>query len=163
MNRGCSNAYAQYLGFQYNNFGDVFSIVNRWPLLMNFSILHYGNFFFLNVPHLLWVWDFVDIYLIHLGTRKNHGCMHHQVQSRHGCTIYAYLKKLFFELENIVVFLLALRKKSILSTLNFMILQMVRNEWVKFGRHVDIQVNYKILQLKVPNNAQTLHNPPCFR
>jgi hypothetical protein len=39
---------------------------------------------------------------------------------------------------------------------------MVRNECVKFGRHVDRQVNYKILQLKVLNNAQTLHNPPCF-
>jgi hypothetical protein len=49
-----------------------------------------------------------------------------------------------------------------MTTLNFVILQMVRNECVKFGRHVDRQVNYKILHLKVPNNAQTLHNPPCF-
>jgi hypothetical protein len=53
-------------------------------------------------------------------------------------------------------------KKTLSSTLNFMILQMVRNECVEFDRHVDRQINYKILWLKVPNNAQTLHNPPCF-
>jgi hypothetical protein len=35
------------------------------------------------------------------------------------------------------------------------IAQMVRNEYVKFGRHVDRQVNYKILWFKVPNDAQT--------
>jgi hypothetical protein len=55
MYRGGTNAYAQHLDFQYNNFGDVFSIVNRQPLLMNFSILHYGKYYFLNVPHILWV------------------------------------------------------------------------------------------------------------
>jgi hypothetical protein len=43
-----------------------------------------------------------------------------------------------------------------------MIPQMVRNECEKFGRHIDKYANYKILQLKVPNNAQTLHNLPCF-
>ena len=43
-----------------------------------------------------------------------------------------------------------------------MILQMVRKEYVKFGRRVDRQVIYKILWLNVPNNPQTLHNLPCF-
>ena len=33
------------------------------------------------------------------------------------------------------------------------------NESVKFGRHVGIQANYKILWLKLPKNVQTLHNP----
>jgi hypothetical protein len=42
------------------------------------------NNFFLNVPHLLWIWDFVDLYLTHLETRIK--C----------CTIHAYLKKLIF-------------------------------------------------------------------
>ena len=42
-----------------------------------------------------------------------------------------------------------------------MILEIVENECMKFGRHVDRQVNYKTLRL-VPNTAQTLHNPPCF-
>ena len=33
---------------------------------------------------------------------------------------------------------------------------------MKFGKHVDKQVNYKILWLEVSNNAQTLHNLPTF-
>jgi hypothetical protein len=36
-------------------------------------------------------------------------------------------------------------KKFFISTLNFMVLQMVRNECVEFGRSVERQVNYKIL------------------
>jgi hypothetical protein len=36
-------------------------------------------------------------------------------------------------------------EKTFLSTLNVMILQTVRNECTRFGRHVDIEVNYKIL------------------
>jgi hypothetical protein len=36
-----------------------------------------------------------------------------------------------------------------LSTLNVMILQTVRNECVRFGGHVDIEVRYKILRLDV--------------
>jgi hypothetical protein len=35
------------------------------------------NIFFLNIPYLLWVWDIVDMYLSHLGTRIK------------SCTIYA--------------------------------------------------------------------------
>jgi hypothetical protein len=31
-----------------------------------------------------------------------------------------------------------------------MISQMVRNESVRFGRHIDIEVSYKILQLEIP-------------
>jgi hypothetical protein len=48
-------------------------------------------------------------------------------------------------------------------TLNLMILQTVRNECVRFGGHVDIQVSYKILQLKVSKKVPILHNPPCFQ
>jgi hypothetical protein len=40
-------------------------------------------------------------------------------------------------------------KKSFLSTLNIMILETVKNECVRFGGHVDIEVRYKILQLDV--------------
>jgi hypothetical protein len=36
-------------------------------------------------------------------------------------------------------------KKTFSSTLNVMISQMVRNESVRFGRHIDIEVSYKIL------------------
>jgi hypothetical protein len=58
-------------------------IVKKRPLYVNFSIPPCKNNFFLNIPHLLWVWDFVNIYLTYLKTIK---C----------CTIHAYLKKLFF-------------------------------------------------------------------
>jgi hypothetical protein len=43
-----------------------------------------------------------------------------------------------------------------------MILQMVRNECVRFGGHVDIEVSYKIVQLDVLKKTPSLENPPCF-
>jgi hypothetical protein len=54
------------------------------------------------------------------------------------------------------------RKKTFLSTLKVMILQTVRNECVRFGGHVDIEVSYKILQLDVLKETQNLHNLSCF-
>jgi hypothetical protein len=40
---------------------------------------------------------------------------------------------------------LAGAKKTFSLTLNVIISQMVRNESVRFGRHIDIEVSYKIL------------------
>src|SRR5450759_3150497 len=54
-------------------------------------------------------------------------------------------------------------KKTFSSTLNVMISQMVRNESVRFGRHLDIEVRYKILQLDVPKSLPSLHRPACFQ
>jgi hypothetical protein len=58
-------------------------------------------------------------------------------------------------------------KKTFPSTLNLMILQMVRNESLRFGGHVDIQVSYEIIWLKVQKRPQfcTLYlalNRGCF-
>jgi hypothetical protein len=39
---------------------------------------------------------------------------------------------------------------------------MVRNESVRFGRHIDIEVRYKILHLELPKNVPNLQNSPCF-
>jgi hypothetical protein len=39
---------------------------------------------------------------------------------------------------------------------------MVKNEYLRFGGHVDIQAKYKILQLEVPKNVPILQNPPCI-
>jgi hypothetical protein len=39
-----------------------------------------------------------------------------------------------------------------------MILQMVRNECVRFGGHVDIEVSYKILRLDMLKETLILHN-----
>jgi hypothetical protein len=54
------------------------------------------------------------------------------------------------------------RKETFLSTLNVMILQTVKNDCVRFGGHVHIEVSYKILQLKILNEASNLLNSPCF-
>jgi hypothetical protein len=54
-------------------------------------------------------------------------------------------------------------REIFLSTLNFMVLQMVRNECVNFDKHVDIQVSYKILHLEIPKEAPILHIPPYFQ
>jgi hypothetical protein len=40
---------------------------------------------------------------------------------------------------------------------------MVRNESVRFGRHIDIEVSYKILQLKIPKLVLILHYLACFQ
>jgi hypothetical protein len=63
------------------------------------------------------------------------------------------LKRLIQNLLEKVVFLDPKRllspfcrgKKTFSSTLNVIISQMVRNESVRFGRHIDIEVRYKIL------------------
>jgi hypothetical protein len=88
---------------------------------------------FLKVPHLMWAWDFVDIYLIHLGIRIQRG------------TFHIYVRKWFFGTPKDCCPPLAGAKKTYSSTLNVMISQTVRNETVRFGRHIDIEVSYKIL------------------
>jgi hypothetical protein len=90
------------------------------------------NKFFLNVPYLLWVWEFVNMYLIHLDTRIK------------SYTTRVYSKKVFFWPPKLCCPPLALGKKNS-STLKFTTLQMVKNECVRFGGHVDVQVYYKIL------------------
>jgi hypothetical protein len=54
-------------------------------------------------------------------------------------------------------------KKTFSSTLNVMILLMVRNGRVRFGRHIDIEVSYKILWLEVPRLVPILHYLTCFQ
>jgi hypothetical protein len=80
------------------------------------------------------------------------------------------LKRLILNILEKVIFLDPKRllspfckgKKKNSFTLNVMISQMVRNESVRFGRHIDIKVSYKILRLEVPQNVPILQNPPCF-
>jgi hypothetical protein len=44
-----------------------------------------------------------------------------------------------------------------------MISQMVRNESVRFGRHIDIEVSYKISQLEIPKLVLILHYLAYFQ
>jgi hypothetical protein len=62
--------------------------------------------------------------------------------------LYLLLKMVFLAFKTLLS-RWAQGKKTFMSTLNVMILQMVRNECVRFGGHVDIEVRYKILQLDV--------------
>jgi hypothetical protein len=66
------------------------------------------------------------------------------------------LEKVFFWPSKLYYPLLAQKKKAFLSTLNVMISQTVRNEYSRFGGHVDIKVSFKILQLKILNEALIL-------
>jgi hypothetical protein len=106
---------------------------------------------FLKVPHLVWAWEFVDMYLTHLGIRIQRGSFH------------IYLRKCFYWTPKDSCLPLVGATKTFSSTLNFMILQMVRNESVRFGRHIDIEVSYKILQLEIPKLVLILHYLACFQ
>jgi hypothetical protein len=54
-------------------------------------------------------------------------------------------------------------EKNFFSTLNVMISQMVRIESIRFGRHIDIEVSYKILRLEIPKLVQIFHYLACFQ
>jgi hypothetical protein len=54
-------------------------------------------------------------------------------------------------------------EKTFSSTLNVMISEMVMSESVRFGRHIDIEVSYKILQFLVQKLVPILHYRACCR
>jgi hypothetical protein len=89
------------------------------------------------------------MYLTHLGIRIQRGSFH------------ICLKEWFFGPQKTIV-PLGQGQKTFSSFLNVMILQMVRNESVRFGRHIDIEVSYKILELEIPKLVLILHNLACF-
>jgi hypothetical protein len=77
--------------------------------------------------------------------------------------IYFYLRKWFFWTPKDCCPYFVGVKKTFFSTLNVMISQMVRNESVRFGRHIDIEVSYKILQLEIPKLVKFFHYLACFQ
>jgi hypothetical protein len=78
-------------------------------------------------------------------------------------TFHIYLKKLFFWTPKDSCPPLAGAKNTFFKTLNVMILQMVRNESVSFGWHIDIEISYKILRLEIPKLVLILHYLACFQ
>jgi hypothetical protein len=95
------------------------------------------NNFFGNPPQLWWIWDFAHMYLIQIRTRIWSPAIHIYIQKwffwplKHCCPSWVQWTK------------------TLCLTLNVMILQSVRNECVRFSRHVDIEVSYNILRLEV--------------
>jgi hypothetical protein len=92
----------------------------------------------------------MDMYLTHLGIRIQRG------------TFHIYLRGWFFWKPKHCCPPLAGVKKTFSSILNVMISQMVRNETIRFGRHIDKEVSYKILRLEVPKLVLILYYPACF-
>jgi hypothetical protein len=78
-------------------------------------------------------------------------------------TIHIYLRKWFFWTPKDCSPPWIGAKKTFSSTLNVMISQMVRNENEIFGRHIAIEISYKILQLEVQKLVSILHYPACFQ
>jgi hypothetical protein len=119
--------------FQSKNFSYAIFIVKNRPLNVNFSIPPCGN------------WWFSQGSTPCVGMRF---CGHVPNSPRN-----KNLKRRILNLLEKVVFLdpkrllspLGRGKKTLSSTLNIMISQMVRNESVRFSRHMDIEVSYKIL------------------
>jgi hypothetical protein len=93
----------------------------------------------------------VDMYLTHLGIRIQRS------------TFHIYLRKWFFWTPKDCCLPLARVKRTFSSTLNVMILQMVKNESVRFSRQIDIEVSYKILWLGIPKLVLILHYLACFQ
>ena len=60
-----------------------------------------------------------------------------------------YFKKWLFWPSELCCPLQMQGKKTFFTTSNIMISQMVRNEHLRFGGHVDIEVSYKIVRLDV--------------
>jgi hypothetical protein len=134
MCRGETIAYFHLSDFQSKNVLYAILIVKNWPLCMWISAYPLGN------------WWFSQASTPCVGMRF---CEHVPNSPRN-----KNLKKHISYLLEKVVFLdpkrllspFGMGKKTFSSTLNVMILQMVRNETVRFGRHIDIEVSYKILQ-----------------
>jgi hypothetical protein len=75
---------------------------------------------------------------------------------------YLRLKMVFLASETLLSLSGAVEKTFCL-TLNIMISQTVRNECVRFGGHIDIEVSYKILRLEVLKESPILDTSPCFQ
>jgi hypothetical protein len=138
-------------GFSIQEFFICYFWCKKWPLYVNFSIPPCGN------------WWFFQGSTPHVGMRF---CGHipnsprNKNPNRH--ISYLLEKVVFLDPKRLVSPWVG-AEKTISSTLNVMISKMVRNEIVWFGRHVDIEVNYKILWLEVPKLVPILYYPPCFQ
>jgi hypothetical protein len=151
MRRRGTRTCLYHLDFQSKNSSYAIFIVNKRPLYVNFSIPPCGN------------WWFSQGSTPCVGTRF---CGHvpnsprNKNPKRH---IPYLLEKVVFLDPKRVLSPSNGSKKTFSSTLNVMILQMVRNESVRFGRHIDIEARYKILWLEILKLVLILHYLACFQ
>jgi hypothetical protein len=93
----------------------------------------------------------VDMYLTHLGIKNPKRLIPYLVDK----VVFLDPKRLLSPSD--------MNKKINSSILNVMILQLVRNESVRFDRHIDIEVSYNILWLEIPKLVPILHYLACFQ
>jgi hypothetical protein len=138
------------LDFQYNNFLYVFLSVKKRPLYVNFSIPLVENVFFSQCSTPLVGMRFWGHALNSLRNKNMERLIPYLLEKM---VFLAFKTLLSLRVQGEIIFW---------STLNVMILQMVRIECVRFGGHVDIEVSYKILWLDVLKETPSLQNTPCF-
>jgi hypothetical protein len=131
--RGGTRACFHYSDFQSKNFSYTICIVKKQPLYVNFSIPLCGKYFFWQPSTTLVNMRF---------------CTHVPNSSRNksvkSSKPYLHPKMVFWPPKHCCTSQ-AQWKKTFSLTLNLMISQTVRNECLRFGGHVGIQVSYKIL------------------
>jgi hypothetical protein len=114
--------------FQSKKFSYAIFIVKKWPLYVNFSIPPCGNWWFSQGSTPPVGMRFCG-HVLNSPRNKN--------PKRH---ISYLLEKVVFLDPKRLLSPFGRGKKTFSSTLNVMILQMLKNETVKFGRHIDIEV-----------------------
>jgi hypothetical protein len=93
------------------------------------------------------------------------GHVHNLPRNKNPKRLISYLleKAVFLDPKRLLSPFRKCEKNFFSSALNVMISQMVRNESVRFGSHIDIEVSYKILELEIPKLIQILHYSACFQ
>ena len=122
----------------------------KWPLYVNFSIP------FVEID------DFTQASTPCMGMRFCGHVLNSPKNKNLKKRILNLLKKWLFWTQKTVDPLLQ-GNKTFSSTPNVVISQVIRNESMRFDRHIDIEVRYKTLWLEIPKLVQILHYPACFQ
>jgi hypothetical protein len=143
--------YAYHLDFYYKNLLYAFFVVKKRALYVNFNISFFAKWCFPQGS-------------IRLEGMRFCGHVLNSPRNKNLKSLNPYLlKKIAFLAFKTLLYPSSIRNFYFFSTLNIMLLQMVRNESIRFGAHVDLQLSYKILWSKVPKKAPILHNLACFQ
>jgi hypothetical protein len=151
MYRGGSRPCFHYLDFQSKIVSYAIYIVKKRPLYVNFSIPPCGNWWFSHSS-------------THCVGMRFCGHVPNPRKSKNKKRHMLYLlKKVDFLDPKRLLSPFCSGRKNYFFNLNVMISEMVMSESVRFGRHIDIEVSYKILQILVQKLVPILHYQACCR
>jgi hypothetical protein len=156
MCRGGTRTCFHHLDFQSKNFSYAIFIVEKQPMYVNFSI---PLKIFVNFSKVCGKYFFSQCSTPLVDVRF---CTHvrNSTRNKNVKSSKPYLSPKMVFLAPETLYFSGTVEKNFFLTLNLMILQMVRNEYLRFGGHVGIQVSYKILQLEVLKNSPFLVTSP---